>query len=226
MTIEVIERTAADVCWPFEKPEQPYVLCGKPRGHRTEVDPFPAYPHDATMIERYLRIAAERFPIGWPLSAYVLHLETVSRTNGWAQSGDYDYNERDERGHYKRYPSVVFPAKRIPIHPAMTRYVAVHEYGHIVEAWLVCQQTAVDGRFENTEKRMMDEYGQMRGLPNNGLAGYGGGTWHKTLAEVFANDFRVLVCGVETEFWPHPGIERPENVPELSKWWREARERA
>lgn len=226
--IEVVERTASDLHWPFEKAAEPYYLCGKPHGHRTVVDPCPAYPHDTAAITTYLHLAAECFPVGWPVTGYVLHHECPSRTNGWAQTGDYDYHARDERGHYKRYPSVVFPAKRIPIHPAMTRYVATHEYGHVVEAWIVYSRTDAtkDGaRFEESEKALWDEYAALRGMEHNGRANYGGGTWHANLGELFANDFRILICRAEEEYWPHPGIPRPEDVPGLKKWWRSAKSR-
>jgi hypothetical protein len=220
--IEVIERTAADVVWPFEQSGSPYVVVGRPRGSRTTVDPFPAYPHDAEQIGRYLDLAGGEFPVGWPLSAYVLHQETTARTNGWAQPGDYDYSgEKDARGHYPRTPCVVFPAKRIPPHPAMTRYVAVHEYGHIVEAWIVYCRTSVSEKFEDKERELTQEYAALRGF-TEGDVPYGGGNWHKTLGEVFANDFRILICGVEAEYWPHPGIPRPNEIPGLKKWWRAA----
>jgi hypothetical protein len=46
-----------------------------------------------------------------------------------------------------------------------------------------------------------------------------GGTWHDSACEILACDFRILVTGMEAEFWPHPGIPRPEMVPALRDWW-------
>jgi hypothetical protein len=37
---------------------------------------------------------------------------------------------------------------------------------------------------------------------------------------VMACDFRVAVAGVETEFWPHPGVLLPDHHVEV--WWDEA----
>ena len=38
-------------------------------------------------------------------------------------------------------------------------------------------------------------------------------------AEVFACDFRLLVCDTEPEFWPHPGVPRPEGILAIRAWW-------
>jgi hypothetical protein len=51
------------------------------------------------------------------------------------------------------------------------------------------------------------EYAQLRGC--DPATPYGGGTWHKSPGELLANDFRILVAGVEPEFWPHPGSPTP-----------------
>ncbi|MGI8334376.1 hypothetical protein ACRYCC_30870 [Actinomadura scrupuli] len=46
-----------------------------------------------------------------------------------------------------------------------------------------------------------------------------GGTWYDGIHEIWACDFRILVCQVETEYWPHPGVPRPEEARGLAGWW-------
>src|SRR5205823_804865 len=137
----------------------------------------------------------------------------TSRTNG-ATHVEVDYDgPQDAKGNYTgRIGSIYLSAKRIPIHPAMTRYLVAHEYGHVVEEWL-------NERLGNKlhDDTLIGFYRQLRSLDKP--RAYGAGEWHRTPGEVFANDFRVLVCGVEPEFWPHPGIERPETSYTIRGWW-------
>lgn len=37
--------------------------------------------------------------------------------------------------------------------------------------------------------------------------------------ELFANDFRIVVCGIEQEYWPHPGFTHPLKLAKVRKWW-------
>ncbi len=70
--------------------------------------------------------------------------------------------------------------------------------------------------------RMDREYAQLRGLPVDERALYGGGRWHAAIGELFANDFRILVARAELEFWPHPGFPRPETLPVVVEFWEQA----
>lgn len=226
--VQVVEFTREDVHWPFRSygSDLPYVMVGKTaqhRGWRIDVDPFPAYPHDAAVVRETAAQVAAAFPLRFPPTFYVLPHEEPARTNG-SQFEDTDHSaEPDELGRRPLRCGITLPAKRIPIHPAMTRYVVAHEYGHSVEAnlaWLKQEKGKPD--LYAAEQRIQEEYAALRGMdPGTTQAG---GTWHAAVQEVFACDFRILVCGVEPEYWPHPGIARPEEVPAIVEWWQRARE--
>jgi hypothetical protein len=100
----------------------------------------------------------------------------------------------------------------------MTRYLVAHEYGHQVE-WMI---NYVRGAKYPRSNDLVTPYAQVRGLPPASVHHGHGGTWHDSVTEVFACDFRILVCRVEAEFWPHPCISRPEEVHGLAGWWEQA----
>jgi hypothetical protein len=112
--------------------------------------------------------------------------------------------------------------KRVPPHPAVTRYLVAHEYGHNVEYML----NIARGAQSAWDEALSIEYAQVRGLPDSTLHHGDGGNWHDSIHEIIACDFRILVCETEVEFWPHAGIARPEHVPALAAWWAEARQAA
>jgi hypothetical protein len=212
----VIVRSRDDVSWPFEG--EPYVLVGgKGTYSRHEyIDPFPAYGHDENVVEAMLDLVTTKFPIKFHTNLYILNNESRGRTNGH-MSYDTDYDAKTEEGKRKPFaPYIVLSGKRIPPHPAMTRYLVAHEYGHVIDEWIdYCLS------YDEGNKKLRADYKAMRGLdtpPKN----YGGSTWHASAGEVLANDFRILVCNVENEFWPHTGIKRPEEVSGLRDWWNEA----
>lgn len=211
----VIEIKRDGLHWEFHERHstQAVVFVGAGRWPRqTPVDPFPAYPHDADQVRELARAAAVLFPLD-PLPVfYVLPVETPSRTNAWTQY-DSDYGEDGKAS--RTVASIVLQAKRIPPHPAVTRYLVFHEYGHAIEHALAEQQ----GLRQSDRDVYLRQYAERRGLLWQSEDRYGGGTWHANPGEVFADDFRILVGGMETEFWPHPGIARPEDVPGLREWW-------
>ena len=207
MRSRVIERTDADVVWPFGR--DPYV----DTGYMTNVDPFPAYAHDVELVGKVLR-RIDRI-VGSKVfvkpTVYVLHHDAEARTNGWAMTKAF-YPKPDKGPLWEGI--IVLPGKRIPLHPAMTRYVTAHEYGHHVEYELL--------RRAGKQPEASDvarEYAQVRGADRD--IPYGGRTWHKTVGELFANDFRILVCCIEPEFWPHPGFTHPSKCPAVKRWWAE-----
>jgi hypothetical protein len=204
------------LCWGFDG-ELPTQRVQAARYERSErVDPAPAYAHDVKLVAEVLAQCEAAFPVQHSPSIFVLTHETIGRTNGHT-SHDYDYDEakKDAAGRYPYLPHIVLSGKRIPIHPAMTRYLVAHEYGHVVDTTLALR------RFEGSgaEAKQDEEYAKLRGIVPPPY--YGPGTWHRQAGEVFANDFRILVCGVEREYWPHPGIDRPEHSPAAVKWWAE-----
>lgn len=219
----VVSMTRGVIVWPFRG--EPFIPLGSRHHRRTVVvDPMPAYPHEQTLVAQCLKSASTSWPVHWPVTLYVLPVEDVGRTNG-STFVDYDYSVGEVNNHpVTAY--IALSAKRIQPHPAMTRYLVIHEYAHVLEDYL---NTAVRGNhLGSTETEQ--EYAELRGLKVQD--DMGGGLWHSSPCEIMANDFRLLVAGVEPEYWPHPGIDRPAVVGTalLRGWWdeqlRAIRERA
>jgi hypothetical protein len=210
MSDRVVELTAEDLDWSF-RDSRPRLRTG--RGSSYEVDPFPAYPHDLDLVRATLEQVERAVSIEHKPTLYVFHFEPIARTNGWAERGYGRYDREAER-HTLAPGQIVLAGKRIPPHPAMTRYLVAHEYGHHVD-YTICDRRGleVDG--------LDEEYAKLRRLPA-AYDRYGGGRWHSNVGELIANDFRILVAGVEPEFWPHPGYARPEAVDGLADWWKAA----
>lgn len=190
----------------------------QPHGSVTTFDPFPAYPHDMDVVRETAAHVARMFPPLWDVDLVVADREFTSRCNahaGFHQSGHYEAEK------WVKDPPVgliILSGKRIPPHPAVSRYLVGHEYGHNVQNML---EIAGGGKHGHEDK-VLTEYAQMRGMALPIHHG-SGGSWHDSAAEVFACDFRVVVCDVETSYWPHPGIPHPHQLDvDLSAWWTQA----
>lgn len=211
--LKVFQLRARDVCHPWSG--APYFNLPKPApgfySTQVHVDPFPAYPHDVQLVMRELRKVARAFPIGVPVSVNVLEREGPERTNGHCEIV-HDYQAKKKPAPWSA--RIVLWGKRIPPHPAMTRYLVAHEYGHAVAQFLARKLRHKDA------ERLYREYRSFRPVRRRPRY-YGGGTWHASSSELFANDFRILVAGVEPEFWPHPGFARPERVAAVRRFWKE-----
>ena len=109
-------------------------------GTHINVDPFPGYAHDVELVESTLEQVSQAFPLPDPFAPTIALLshEVLSRTNGQTHL-EFDYRERKEGVEAPWHGLIVLSAKRIPIHPGMTRYLVAHEYGHVVEDWLIRQ---------------------------------------------------------------------------------------
>lgn len=184
--------------------------------HEVLVDPAPAYPHDVALVTAELdrlRIVA---PLPFPLHVLLLSHEARSRSNGMYFDG-HDYSgEQVEIGGVKRYPpngGIVLSAKRIPIHPAVTRYLVAHEYGHGVMYHLARLRGIDDSKFLKTYAEQCRP---------DASADYGCGRWHANVGELFANDFRILVTEREVDYWPHPGFKRPDELLAVVGFWATA----
>ena len=186
--------------WDFNGSHPRYTYSGY-HEMSTRVDPFPAYHHDVALVTRELAHCAEVFPIPQPVSIFILSHESLTRTNG-DTSIQEQWNEKKARPNDYR-AVITFSAKRTPIHPAYTRYLVAHEYGHAIEPWLAGGQQKAMGRLQ-------DEYRELRGI-HDPPESYGGGNWHRQIQEIMANDFRIIVAQREMEWWPHDG-ESPAGI--------------
>lgn len=219
--MKIIELKAErDFSWSFSGDSAPCFGIpsdGYGYGRSVKVDPFPAYAHDAELVRAEAERVAQSFPLKAMVRFVTLDREFLERTNGWTNiEADYDSSERPRPWS----ATIVLSGKRIPIHPAMTRYLVSHEYGHAVAGHL--QRThgtpSENPNREYDENKLYEEYRALRGMPADPKS-YGGG-WHATTSELFANDFRILVAKSELEFWPHPGFLRPEELTKVVEFWK------
>lgn len=91
---------------------------------------------------------------------------------------------------------------------SMTRYALSHELGHAVHNELCGKQHGEGKDFK------WKEYLAIRGLNKRYKYPL---PHHKSPAEIFANDFRLLFSPYDSDFWPHEVI-RPEKVKGLKKF--------
>lgn len=196
---------------------------GQPRWrHRqasvVDLDPCPAYPHDIDLVRTTITAVARLVPPIWNIEVFVADREEVGRSNGHSNvtsDGGYHRTGGDGVKTWVKGPNVgliFLSGKRVPPHPAMTRYLVGHEYGHHVQ-WMLSERL---GYHHVHDDQMLLDYAALRGLPGNPLHGYPGG-WHHAVAEVFACDFRTIVTGIEDGYWPHPGVDRPDDT--VVAWW-------
>lgn len=213
MTVRVIEVRELD--WSFDDAPPAWRTTSQIKNYGTaeKVDPTPCYTHDLELVRAEAGHVHGVFPIGVPVTIHVAPWESLGRTNGWA-SQEWNYYAGPKRDQKVWEVAIALSGKRIPPHPAMTRYLVAHEYGHAVDDWL-CH---VRGLQPNG---LDDEYRKLRNLSKAAYR-YGPGRWHSNVGELIANDFRILVAKREREFWPHPGLERPERLPAIRKFWRDA----
>lgn len=183
-------------------------------------DPFPGYPHDLATVQATAEAVTLACPPPWPVQLYLADREEVGRSNGFSHARDRGHYETGDDGvnRWVQQPPaglILLSGKRIPPHPAMSRYLVGHEYGHHVEYFLL-RARGHKGLYGDD---VVAEYAQVRGLPDGAVHHGSGGRWHDAAAEIFACDFRILMCGIELEFWPHPGVPYPADVAGLDQWW-------
>lgn len=215
--ISVRTLGAESILWMWG--QEPRVQYEGPHGDSTavEVDPFPGYPHEEATFRSTLETLDAFWPTKFELRAWMLSHEMISRTNGHSDR-TFPWSPDSERKPPTHH--IVASGKRIPPHPAMTRYLAAHEYGHHVEWWLSATLFP-DERYPfgggGNDHKVLEEYARFRTGDFKQVYG-SGGIWHRSLTEIFACDFR-LYAGIETEFWPHLGIPRLEECKAAQDWW-------
>ncbi len=194
-----------DLKWPFNDRGTPHV--NLPTGKYTtdvSVDPFPCYAHQQAVVEAEVRDIEAKIDLPFKPRYFVLPFEAGSRTNGWADGNQY-HGENPQ-------PYIVLQGKRICLHPAMTRYLVAHEFGHVV-------QTNLQFFLKMKREEFCEFYAkEVRKVPY--VAAYGSLRWHENTGEIIANDIRVAVLGKEAEFWPHE-VVHPWAVPHGGDWWRQ-----
>lgn len=180
-------------------------------------DPFPAYPHNLDDVIGAAGYVQGCFTPRWNVELYVADREETGRSNGFSYCHEGGRYVGDEWTRDVPTGLIVLSGKRIPPHPAVTRYLVAHEYGHHVQ-WMIAH---FKGASSVHDESWMDEYTSLRGLGPEHRHHGSGGRWHDGLDEIFACDFRILICDVEPGYWPHSGIAYPTTVPGLNDWWQE-----
>lgn len=198
----------ADAHWGFDERSEPELILATeyPTPTPIRVDPFPCYAHEAELVRREVAHAEAMVPLPWLPKYFVIPFETRSRTNGWADCTKY-------RGQ-PLHPWILLQGKRIPIHPAMTRYLVSHEYGHVVHGNLAVKLGMKWEEFAEFYAR------EVRRIPY--FKDYGAGKWHLNTGEIIANDIRITLLHREEEFWPHE-VEHPLvcHGDRVRLWWEE-----
>jgi hypothetical protein len=197
--------------WPFSSDGKPSFYIQDGTYKRSEVvDPFPGYAHSAETVIGLTDMINDRIQLDGLTDIYLPAYETPERVNGWASAQSW-YNNEQGKDAFGAY--IVLSGKRIPIHPAMTRYLIAHEFGHVVQYWI---------EKRHSTKNLVTAYiKDLRPAKDEAKpAYYGGRTWHLTGGEVFANDFRIAVCQAESEFWPHTNRDHPTEAPRVLLFWK------
>ncbi len=177
------------------------------------VEPFPCYTHDVELAKICIADIEEKYPIGCLPTWYILPNETKARTNGWHTTHGIYEEENKIKANNDSEPIIVFSGKRTPIHPAITKYLVPHEYGHAVQQWIEYKmgtEATKDGSF-------LKNYAKIRGIEYSNA--YGAKIWHSATKEIFANDFRIIIGHVDAEYWPHPGFSHPYTCAAIIDYW-------
>ena len=201
--------------------QEPVLKASYRRGE--DVDPWgPAYTHDEQLVSKLLAECVKAAPLGdAPCTVYIALWDGLARTNGWS-TYDHPYYG-DEKTPWWKGPGlkpwegvIALSGKRIEIHPAVTRYVVAHEYGHLVDTALAQMRWPGDA---NAFHKLHEEYRKLRRLDR--VTHYGNGTHHLDVAEVFANDFRTIGVERERDFWAHP-VTPGWKLKRVVRWWEQA----
>jgi hypothetical protein len=207
-----------DVKYPFDNNAKPSLSLKLPGtyGHTEYIDPFPCYHHDRDLVIAEAKKAEAAFPLGSPPHYFILPFDTTSYTNGWASyERVWNYGGKDIN---LLVPWIGLSGKRIVLHPAMTKYLVAHEYGHCVQYWIE-YRTGIKQKSPSSFER---EYANIRGITCN--RDYGARKWHRNIREIIVNDFRIIMTGAEVDFWPHE-VDHPLNCKAIQKHWKKLKKK-
>lgn len=224
--------TPDDVTWPMGRQDSvPEYACGMGQYERQfKVDPFPCYAHDLDRVTTIAEMCEDIFPMpDARVGLFILSHDFIDRINGLAFE-DHIYNREDGSEWDEVLPSykggtmncdgqalsIVLSGKRIPLMPAMTRYLVSHEYGHLAFNYAARKL----GYGEHEKDKLAADYMEVRKIEKVAKK-YSGAQWHQSPQEIIANDFRVLFTKQELEYYPHecqlPSWAQPEG-----QWWKRA----
>lgn len=204
----------SDINFPFDEKPTMYFKRKYGYGSSAKVDPFPCAAHNPKIMRQHVKETTAKFPIPAPVYWVVMPFEAESRTNAWASSGDIYKNDHPKA--YNKYGIegyITFSGKRTIVHPAMTKYLVAHEYGHIVDYYISARGRQAG---EKDHYWFRKAYAKMRGIKYNDS--YGGGKRKDSIAEVIADDFRIAVAGVDTDFYVHT-CTHPLKSAKVKKFW-------
>lgn len=221
---KIIVKSRDEVIWPFKG--NPHFSHKAPYGwgRNIEIDPFPTTVTDVKIVEERVPVIESKFPIGTILQWVILPHEVMERSNAWANY-DYLYCDNTEEGSliqkkHKMTGLVVFSGKRGNIHPAMTRFLVAHEYGHQVDYWInALMKAEEDSRDEDLFHK---RYAEVRGLEFKDDTNYGGGNYHDSLVEIIADDFRIVMGETDPDFYQHSCVN-PLDCPSIIQYWNDLR---
>jgi hypothetical protein len=229
--MEVRALTAEDLVWSMTSMSAvnpASYRCGAGQYRRAiDVDPFPGYAHDLGLVRDLVAECEAAFPLnGGRAELCSLQHEFLGRTNGltwedtvWRRDDGSEWNvtitkpdgsTEDFKG---QAHTIVICGKRIPIMPAMTRYLVTHEYGHAA----FNHTRRLLGISESKDAELEAEYMRIRGCELPKAKG-DGERWHRLASEVIANDFRCIVMRRELDFWPHE-VPHPRDNGAIAGWW-------
>lgn len=231
MDYKVLKLEPEDIEWPLGTEDMAPCFqagCGSYL-RKIKVDPYPAYAPDFKLVSELAASCWKRYPLtGTKLLIACLPYEPLSRINGLTYE-DYVYKDDEgketevllklkdgsEKKVYQQGNTIFLSGKRIPIQPGMLRYLVPHEYGHAVFNY-----SARKLGYDSSDHDALEKvYAQIRGIENVPKK-YSGGSWHRSICEVIANDFRVLFMQSEKEFWPHE-VPLPKWNSPIGKWWKQ-----
>lgn len=209
-----------EVYWNFQHNSSPYFSIQslfKSYPDSINIDPFPCSTHNMDLLKKHVTEVESKFKIHAPVRWIILPFETTCHTNATAYHyAIYNDKKPKLKERYCFEGFVAMSGKRTIVHPAMTRYLAGHEYGHMVDYWITAQMNkGKEHANENTFRRL---YAEMRGLPFGG--GYGGGRWIDNIGEIIADDFRIAVAGIDEDFYEHT-CTHPLKSKKVIAFWKE-----
>lgn len=185
--------------------------------HTIYVDPFPCASHNVDFIKKKVTMVESIFPIAAPIKYVLLPNELKERVNAMAYQ---EYVDDKYKKKYKFEGTIALSGKRTIIHPAMSNYLIAHEYGHMVDYW-INQSMNQEEKSENASL-FRKRYAAFRGIDfNQKLTGYG---WKNNIAEVIADDFRIVMAKTDVDFFPHQ-CGNPAKNKKVTQYWQKLKQK-